>query len=454
MSTNGHAVGTTVVGGRVGIVGTGHRARLYTNAVINRPSCSLVAFCDLNSERIKHHQNLLAEAGKPPAKEYHPDDFDKMLKEEKLDVLVVTTVDYTHDMYIVPALKAGVRVLTEKPMTTNVEKCRRILDTVKETNGSLQVLFNYRYNPVHWKVEELISSGKIGNVKSVHFEWLLDTVHGADYFRRWHRYKDRSGGLMVHKSSHHFDLVNFWINAKPTSVFGMGNLAFYGAENGKKSGWARDYYRARDTQAAADDPFAIHLEDEPGLKALYADAEHVDGYHRDMNVFADDITIEDDMSVLVKYSNGATMTYHLTAYSPWEGYRVMFNGDKGRLELEVVENSYRLPGKKGQNASEFVHGDKELPNSGSKRITLQPLWGVAEDVPFVEAEGGHGGGDEAMLDQIFGPSPNSKPSQTAVSRLSANQNDGALAMAVGLAANESFKTGKLVQVKDLLGVEL
>lgn len=34
-----------------------------------------------------------------------------------------------------------------------------------------------------------------------------------------------------------------------------------------------------------------------------------------MNVFADDITIEDDMSVLVKYSNGATMTYHLTAYS-------------------------------------------------------------------------------------------------------------------------------------------
>jgi hypothetical protein len=43
--------------------------------------------------------------------------------------------------------------------------------------------------------------------------------------------------------------------------------------------------------------------------------DSADNYHRDMNVFADDITIEDDMSVLVKYSNGATMTYHLTAYS-------------------------------------------------------------------------------------------------------------------------------------------
>jgi len=65
-----------------------------------------------------------------------------------------------------------------------------------------------------------------------------------------------------------------------------------------------------------------------------------------------------------------------------------------------------------------------------------------------------GGGDDAMLDQIFGPRPGKEGSATAVARLSANEVDGALAMAVGLAANESFKTGKLVHVKDLLGVEL
>ena len=45
------------------------------------------------------------------------------------------------------------------------------------------------------------------------------------------------------------------------------------------------------------------------------------------------------MAVLVRYASGASMTYHLTAYSPWEGYRVMFNGSAGRLELEVVELS-------------------------------------------------------------------------------------------------------------------
>lgn len=65
-----------------------------------------------------------------------------------------------------------------------------------------------------------------------------------------------------------------------------------------------------------------------------------------------------------------------------------------------------------------------------------------------------GGGDNAMLDQIFGARPGQSEATTAVSRLSANEVDGALAMAVGLAANESFKTGKLVKIDELLGVEL
>lgn len=68
----------------------------------------------------------------------------------------------------------------------------------------------------------------------------------------------------------------------------------------------------------------------------------------------------------------------------------MFNGDKGRLELEVVETSHRVAAKKGGTGEGLVHGEKELPNEGHKKITLQPLWGVAEDVPFEEGTGGHG----------------------------------------------------------------
>lgn len=145
---------------------------------------------------------------------------------------------------------------------------------------------------------------------------------------------------MVYKARHHFDLVNWWIQAVPEQVYAFGKLFFYGDSAGKRHGNARDYERAHGAANADGDPFALRLANNPRLRLLYLDAEHEDGYHHDQNVFAPGVTIEDDMAVLVRYSTGATMSYHLTAYSPWEGYRLMVNGSKGRLELEVVENDH------------------------------------------------------------------------------------------------------------------
>ena len=68
----------------------------------------------------------------------------------------------------------------------------------------------------------------------------------------------------------------------------------------------------------------------------------------------------------------------------------MFNGDKGRLELEVVESAFRLPKTKGGATEGLVHGEKALPNEGSSKITLHPLWSTAQDVPFEIGVGGHG----------------------------------------------------------------
>lgn len=68
----------------------------------------------------------------------------------------------------------------------------------------------------------------------------------------------------------------------------------------------------------------------------------------------------------------------------------MFNGTKGRLELEVVETQYRKPVKKGGNSEGVIHGEKELPNEGHKKITLHPLWETPQDVPFAIGVGGHG----------------------------------------------------------------
>ena len=143
-----------------------------------------------------------------PLPTYLANQFDRMIEETKPDTIIVTTMDATHHIYIVRAMELGCDVISEKPMTTDIDKMKAIYDAIDRTGKSLRVTFNYRYAPAYTRFRELIIEGAVGHPLAVDFSWILDTSHGADYFRRWHREKQNSGGLLVHKSTHHFDLVN------------------------------------------------------------------------------------------------------------------------------------------------------------------------------------------------------------------------------------------------------
>jgi predicted dehydrogenase len=410
----------------------------------------LAAFADVNPVRMETHNRWLKELGAPPAAAWTPAELAGHLAAGDVDTLLVTSVDWTHDEYIVMGLKAGVDVITEKPMTTDVERCRRILAAADASAGRVTVTFNYRYNPLHEKVRELLAADAIGQVGSVHFEWLLDVRHGADYFRRWHRDKANSGGLLVHKATHHFDLVNWWLGARPDVVYASGMLFFYG-ENGARHGYDRGYERAHGAASAADDPFALDLAASPELRRLYLDAERMDGYYRDRSVFAPGVTIEDDLSVLVRYDTGARMTYHLTAYAPWEGYRVAFNGSKGRLELDVVENDHVSPAGARVVKGAQLHGDAAAAESGGYSITVRPFWAPPRPVTVSgHTRHGHGGADVRMTRVLFGDGAGLQQPDTL--GRAATERDGAASLMVGLAGNESMRTGAPVRVSDLLKI--
>ncbi|MDX3194348.1 Gfo/Idh/MocA family oxidoreductase [Streptomyces sp. MN03-5084-2B] len=400
---------------RHAIVGLGSRAQLFARALSGSPRAELAAFCDHNETRMRVHNGWLGTA--IPA--YRPADFTAMLAKERIDVVVVCTPDHTHAEYVVAALEAGCDVVTEKPMTTDVEGARAILVARRETGRSVRVAFNYRYNPVHRRVRELLAGGAIGTVGAVEFSWLLDTAHGADYFRRWHRDKANSGGLLVHKSGHHFDLVNWWLGRGPETVFALGGLFFYGDRNGRR-------------HRTDGDRFALDLEASPRLRALYHDAEQEDGYLRNQDVFAPGVTIEDDLSVLVRHRGGAVLNYHLHAYSPREGYRVAFSGSEGRLELDVREN-------------EYAAGAEPVPKQARARLTVQRHWEPPEAVFDGLLGEGHGGGDERMLAELLG---DAEPDALGCA---ADHDAGLQALLTGLAANRSLVTGRAVSVEELLG---
>ena len=408
------------------LVGTGSRAGMFYEAIATtyKDTCCLVGLCDQSETRMRYANKVLVGLGHKEVPIYGYTDFERMIDDTKPDTVIVTSTDRTHHSYIVRAMEKGCDVITEKPLTIDEKKARYIMDGVRRTGRDLRVTFNYRYAPNNTKIKELIMDGVIGDVFSVHFEWLLDTSHGADYYRRWHRNKLNSGGLLVHKSTHHFDLVNFWLNAKPELVFALGELNFYGRHNAEKRGMTQFTARSHES-VIKDDPFAIDLAGNEVLKSMYLDAEADSGYIRDRSVFADDISIEDTMGVIVKYNTNAILTYSLNSYMPWEGFSVNFNGSKGRIEYKVVEKSYINAG-----------GDRNEEGALKKKeIMVFPLFDAPYTVDVVTAGGSHGGGDLVMLEDIFG-----NPKEDRFKR-AAGVLDGVMSIMIGICANKAIASG-------------
>jgi predicted dehydrogenase len=414
---------------RYAVVGTGSRAALYIDAISGTYAdrCELVALCDTSSARISYHNRRLAGREVPG---YDAAQFDRMLAEWRPDAVIVCTVDAYHHTYIVAAMKRGCDVITEKPMTTDAEKVAAILAAIERSGRRLTVTFNYRYSAAYTRVKELIAGGAIGIPHLVDFSWMLDTSHGADYFRRWHREKPMSGGLLVHKATHHFDLINWWLDAWPVSVYAQGSLAFYGRDAAAERG--ERYAYSRYLGHAGDDPFALDLDRSPMLRGLYRDAEEQSGYVRDRNVFGADISIEDTMVLTARYRGGALLSYSLVAYSPWEGLRVAVTGDKGRLELYERHGSHVI-----EQTPTGQGGDQ----GADRQLRLFPMFRSPVEIE-IKAEGGPHAGDHLMLEQLFAENPAADPWGRAASHL-----DGAASVLLGAAANRSLAEDRPVSVE-------
>jgi predicted dehydrogenase len=339
--------------------------------------------------------------------------------------VIVTTPDYTHADYIVAVLQAWRDVVTEKPLTIDAASCRRIVAAREASGRALTITFNYRYSPPRTLVKQALTSGIIGPVRAVDFEWQLDTHHGADYFRRWHRNKANSGGLLVHKATHHFDLLNWWLGSTVTSVRARGERVFYRPQTADALGLTPRGERCTGCPAFNRCRVKLDIRASRGLRELFADNEAWDGYFRDRCVFSPDIDIEDTMAATLAYENGAVVNYLLTANNPREGYRVVFHGERGLLTLETIERPY-------------VREDGGLVRPAlaeTSRVVVQPLFSAPYDLAIPAAQGDHGGGDAVMLQHLFG-AVTDDPYERAADELG-----GVWAAMVGIGANASIAAG-------------
>ena len=268
-------------------VGLGGRSGMYTEGIWKDYAAvaELVGLCDTNQARMDL-ANSKRPAGLPAIPTFLAGGFERMIAQCKPDVVIVTSMDVTHSDYIIRAMELGCDVVTEKPMTTDETRCRAILDAIERTGRKIQVTFNYRYSPPRSQLKQLLMEGVIGDVLSVDFTWLLNTHHGADYFRRWHRNRRNSGSLLVHKATHHFDLVNWWLGAWPEEVSAFGSLRYYTPRMGDQLGLQGRGERCHGCPVSSQCKFHLDLAKVGDLKEMYLDAEHCDGYFRDRCVFS------------------------------------------------------------------------------------------------------------------------------------------------------------------------
>lgn len=369
-------------------------------------------------------------------------DFDEMLKKTDPDLLIVTTKDSTHHQFIIKGLENGCDVLTEKPLTIDEDKCQAILDAERKSGKKLIVGFNYRWSPYATKIKELLADNTIGKLTSVDFHWYLNTYHGASYFRRWHGQKDQGGSLWVHKSTHHFDLLNWWIDSDPSEVFAYGDLEHYGS-NGPFRG---ENCRNCEHKSKCDYHFDITKNEH--LMNLYVNHEKHDGYIRDNCLFRNEIDIYDKMSAQVQYANNVTLNYSLTTYSPFEGWRVSFNGTEGRIEasLDIPYHEATTVDQAEMHAKEMEQSALEEVNNES--IIVHKLWKDFNVLTVPMEKQGHGGGDKRLQDKIFKTANTKDPYDRA-----AGSRDGAMSILIGIGARKSIESGNPIKIADLTDLE-
>ena len=391
---------------------SGRASMMYAKPIEERfkDTAKIVGVFDINPLRIEALKKL---AGIEYAPSYT--DFDKMIEEQKPDIGIVTTMDSTHHEYICRLMEKGVDVITEKPMTNTIDRCKAILECQKKTKRDITVTFNYRFIPYVTKAKEVIRSGVLGNIYNVDYEYILSDWHGGDYFRRWHSYEKNIGSLLVHKSTHHFDLINWWIEKTPKEVFAFGERKFWGDDRYKDHG---------ERCLTCENPckYKYNWDAVPIDRPMYLECESADGYFRDRCLYRNDIDLPDTFSVTCKYEDDILMTYSLVTYGQYEGFRCNITGDKGRLELHY-----------GDSFKSLMPEMKVYSLDGS--ITL---------VHPGEGIGDHGGGDARIQDMLF-RGVKEDPLGHAATCI-----DGVKSIMIGICSNISIKEGRKVVLKDEL----
>ena len=148
------------------------------------------------------------------------DDFETLLGDNGPDALVIATPNFHHIEVLDSALDAGKPILCEKPLCTTLEDTQKVMQRVGHNELLFQVGMEYRFKPALDNMIARVHGGDIGQI-----QMLSIREHRFPFLPKvadWNRFNRNTGGTLVEKCCHFFDLMRFIIGSEPTGVIASG----------------------------------------------------------------------------------------------------------------------------------------------------------------------------------------------------------------------------------------
>jgi predicted dehydrogenase len=361
---------------RFNVIGVGINGREHIHITMLEGRATIHGVYDPNPGSIKSAKQVYAQYD-PEGSLVVYDSLEAACNDPEVDGLIISTPNYTHIDVIKVAAKSGKHILLEKPMATTIKDAYEITQLANSYEAVLQIGLQYRYKAICVEaIYEALTRGVIGNIKTVSI--LEHRMPFLDKVQQWNKFSRYSGGTLVEKCCHYFDLLNLFAQSRPHSVFATGSMSVNFLEfeyEGEKS------------------------------------------------------DILDNAFVTVIYENGVRASFSLCMFAPMFYEELILCGDEGRLK--AYENSDFLPVSRPGSHLEIMLGETK-----PSKITT-PCY------PKYIEESGHNGATFLehvnFVDNIEGKETNA-----------AKAVEGFWSVVVGVAAEQSVKLGRVVNIAELL----
>ena len=332
---------------------------------------------------------------------------DQLVARDDVDAVLICTPDSVHHEPAEKCFGAGKHCLVEKPVATRPDDARAICEVARDSGKLLHLGFVLRYDPCAEKLRELITGGAVGKLIACIAHEGVGWFHGSTYMRRWNRFRELSGDMLLHKGCHTLDIINFVTGAYPKRVAALGGLEVFQPREG-----AADKCQACDQKTDC-----IYYTDQgPEYRERFYNTAGPQVLPEDTCVYNTDKDTTDTTALVADFDNGMRLSYTMTMISPKGERRLTFIGTKGEIRCDL--SSYRI---------EYL----PLPDKPAETIEVPRPAGF-----------GHQHHDLALLTEFLDRIEQSDDPTAGIM-------DAYLSGAIAFAALESMETGAFVDIEPL-----